>query len=355
MGSAKASGNYNLAVAHFGSPYITVYPFSTTTGFGTKYANPSTLPNVNTDGCYSVSFSPTGSDIAVTHDASPYFSVYRFTSGSGFGAKYSDPGSPPETDVIDVKFSPSGNDLIFSYFGSPALISYAFTSGSGIGSRLVSDPSPAISNLTYTLDINPAGNVVIASQLSQFSSVTSAIIAYPFTSGTGFGTKFSDPSSPTTGQGSLAVAFSPLGNSVALTSDTAPGLQAYVWSNGFGSKYTDPSTFTSAGAGSICYSPSGNEIAVISEDSPYIHVFPFSASTGFGTKYSNPAILPVSASISITGIKFSPDGKSIAMATDSSPYINVWGFQTEVGFGTKFSNPSTLPTGLAFGIAFSPN
>jgi hypothetical protein len=32
----------DIAVAHFTSPYISVYPWSS--GFGTKYANPSTLP-----------------------------------------------------------------------------------------------------------------------------------------------------------------------------------------------------------------------------------------------------------------------------------------------------------------------
>jgi len=32
----------SIGVAHGGSPFVTAYPF--TAGFGTKYANPATLP-----------------------------------------------------------------------------------------------------------------------------------------------------------------------------------------------------------------------------------------------------------------------------------------------------------------------
>ena len=45
--------SFDLAVGHYSSPYISVYPWSS--GFGTKYANPSTLPTGNGRG---VAFSP---------------------------------------------------------------------------------------------------------------------------------------------------------------------------------------------------------------------------------------------------------------------------------------------------------
>ena len=34
----------DIAVAHAGSPYVTAYPWTPGSGFGTKYPNPSTLP-----------------------------------------------------------------------------------------------------------------------------------------------------------------------------------------------------------------------------------------------------------------------------------------------------------------------
>jgi hypothetical protein len=54
----------------------------------------------------------------------------------------------------------------------------------------------------------------------------------------------------------------------------------------------------------------------------------------------------------VNGVTFSPDGNNIAVAFEASPYIAVYPWSS--GFGTKYSNPSTLPTGDGFGIAFSP-
>ena len=45
-GAAGAGGPYSgdIAVGHYVSPYISVYPWTSGTGFGTKYSDPSTLP-----------------------------------------------------------------------------------------------------------------------------------------------------------------------------------------------------------------------------------------------------------------------------------------------------------------------
>jgi hypothetical protein len=68
----------DIAVASYPSPRVFVYPWSS--GFGTKYTNPSTLP---AGSGYGVSFSPDGSLIAVAHNDSPYVSVYPWSSGLG--------------------------------------------------------------------------------------------------------------------------------------------------------------------------------------------------------------------------------------------------------------------------------
>jgi hypothetical protein len=53
------------------------------------------------------------------------------------------------------------------------------------------------------------------------------------------------------------------------------------------------------------------------------------------------------------GISFSSDGASLAIATnDISPYITAYPWSS--GFGTKYANAATLPTGNARGVAFSP-
>ena len=58
-----------LAVAHGGSPYITIYNTST----WTKLANPSVLPSNTANGC---AFSPDGTLLAVAHGGSPYITIY---------------------------------------------------------------------------------------------------------------------------------------------------------------------------------------------------------------------------------------------------------------------------------------
>jgi hypothetical protein len=71
-----------VAVAHNTSPYITAYPWSGS-GFGAKFSNPATLPSGSGRG---VAFSPAGDAVAVAHLSSPYITAYPW-SGSGFGDK----------------------------------------------------------------------------------------------------------------------------------------------------------------------------------------------------------------------------------------------------------------------------
>jgi hypothetical protein len=86
-GVAFSPSGANIAVAHFTSPFISVYPWSP--GFGTKYANPATLPQ---QPGYQPAF--TGTDIAVAHGGgNPYIVAYPFSSG--FGTKYADPATLP--------------------------------------------------------------------------------------------------------------------------------------------------------------------------------------------------------------------------------------------------------------------
>lgn len=44
----------------------------------------------------------------------------------------------------------------------------------------------------------------------------------------------------------------------------------------------------------------------------------------------------------------------IALAHSTSPYISAYPWSSTSGFGTKYANPATTPTGLATGVAFSP-
>jgi hypothetical protein len=88
-------------------------------------------------------------------------------------------------------------------------------------------------------------------------------------------------------------------------------------------------------------------IAVAHYTSPYITAYPWSSS-GFGTKFTNPATLPTGSG---NAVAFSGDGTAIAVAHVNSPYITAYPWSSS-GFGTKFTNPTTLPTGDGYGVAF---
>ena len=91
-------------------------------------------------------------------------------------------------------------------------------------------------------------------------------------------------------------------------------------------------------------------VAVGYNTSPFVSVYPWS-SVGFGTKFPDPATTPTGTG---NGVAFSPSGTEFAVAHSTSPFVSAYPWSGS-GFGTKFTNPATLPTGIGNGVAFSPN
>ena len=117
-GSAAAAGGGGgatgtvVAVGHTTDPFVSVYDWDS--GFGSKYSDPSTKPAGTGRG---VAFSPDGNNIVIAHFTSPYVSAYPFSS-SGFGSKYSDPSTTPTGNGLAVAFTPDGNDVAITGFGT---------------------------------------------------------------------------------------------------------------------------------------------------------------------------------------------------------------------------------------------
>ena len=131
---------------------------------------------------------------------------------------------------------------------------------------------------------------------------------------------------------------------------------AYGWSaSGFGTRYAAASTLlpTSAQQFDIDFAPASNAVAVSHYRSPYITVTGFSGS-GFGTKYANPVPVPGSGATSVGAntVKFSPDGNYIACGTTTSPFVHVYPWSIASGFGTKLTNPATIPTTQVYNCAW---
>ena len=325
-----------IAVAHTGSPHISAYPWSRN-GFGTKYADPATLPaSTGND----VTFSPSGNAIAVAHSTTPFVSAYAW-SGSGFGTKFADPATLPTGTGQDVAFNPAGNAIAVAHTTTPFISAYPW-SGSGFGTKFA-DPATLPTGTGQGVAFNPAGDAIAVAHLT-----TPFISVYPW-SGSGFGVKFTNPATlpPNTGNG---VAFNPAGDAIAVAHGSSPFISVYPWSGaGFGTKFADPATLPASTGNGVAFNPAGDAIAVAHSTTPFISVYPWSVS-GFGTKFANPVTLPASTG---NGVAFNPAGDAIAVAHVSSPNVTAYPWSGS-GFGAKYANPATLPPNTGNGVAFNP-
>jgi hypothetical protein len=92
------------------------------------------------------------------------------------------------------------------------------------------------------------------------------------------------------------------------------------------------------------------QIGLATTASPYINAYAWSSGNGFGAKYANPATLPTGIGY---GVAFAPDGNAIAVSHATSPRVTAYPWSA-AGFGTKYTNPATLPAGEGLAVAFSP-
>jgi hypothetical protein len=126
-GGKTIQGSSYMAVGHDITPFISTYAWSDSTGFGSKYSNPATLP---TAAVYGTSFNPTNTALSVAMDASPFVSIYPW-SASGFGTKYTNPATLPTASAVVTTWSSNGNDVFYATQDATRIFAYPFSSGFG--------------------------------------------------------------------------------------------------------------------------------------------------------------------------------------------------------------------------------
>jgi WD40 repeat protein len=322
------AGTTILALAHEGSPYVSVYKWDG--GFGTKYANPSTLPPGNLRG---MDWHPEANAIALGGDSSPYINAYSWDMDTGFGSKYSNPSTLPPSGGRGCSFSPDGNYLAFAHEQSPTVTVWNWSSG--FGSK-VSNPSTNIDATSCDdVEFSPNGSYIgIAGRGTQ-------VQAYGWSNGWG-GTRYL---SAGCGGQINNVSWHPDSNVLAAAHFGNTGQSAFAYSgSGFGSKYSDPSGQTN-NAWAIQFHPDGDAIVVGHTVSPYVSAWAWS--NGWGSKYSNPSTAILDTGF---GLGWTADGKDLAVGFNGSPYVHVYAWSS--GFGSKYANPSTLPTGRVWKCKF---
>lgn len=323
------------------TPFLYAIPWDNSTGFGSKYADPASVPGAG----LSCAFTPAGDAILIAQTASPFIAGYPFSKVGGFGAKYSNPASLPPNSATRIAIAPSGAAVVVpNAVTSPYISGYPFNSTTGFGPKY-SNPGSALPNTANGAAFNPAGSVVGVA-----STGTPYIHAYAWTDGSGFGSKYSNPSSLPPGNCN-AIAFSPGGGAVIVTSITTPFVVAYRWDNttGFGSQYSNPASPPPGNAFDVSFTPDGSYVIVTSSSAtPFFAIYNWSDATGFGDRVTTPADLPNSG----RGAAISAAFSMVIGAIASSPLIGYTGIQLPANTVAPSCAPSSGTVADTF--TFSP-
>jgi hypothetical protein len=320
----------------------TTSPFTVTGTFASNQAYTFTISATNKFGTSSASSASNSvtplipSYIAVATEFSPWRDIYPWSNATGFGTRYANSSAGQAFRSTDITFSPSSDTIITTSTGPN--YAYAFPwSASGFGTQY---GSPSLPNQTNGVAFNPAGNVVAFGYVGG-----SRATVYPWNPG--FGTAYSTPFLGRDGQ---RLTFSPSGNAIAITVDNASEpLKAFPWSNstGFGTRYAEvPAQTPAYGAGSgLAFNSAGNTISFAHQSMQRVSTFPWNP--GVGTKYADPSPALTNAG---SDVAFNPAGNVIAVTGQDSPYFNAWPWGP--GYGTKYTSPGNRPTGGAYGVKF---
>jgi hypothetical protein len=232
--------------------------------------------------------------------------------------------------------------------GASGSLTYTATSTPGSFTNTGSSSPIVVSGLTngtqYTFKVKATNSLGYVSPDSAASASTGTAVPGAPTIGTAVA-----------GSGNASIAFTPPANTGGLTitgytatsspgSITGTAASSPVTVSGLtnGTFYTFTVVATNA-VGNSSPSATSNSVLVGKPAivmglgiSPYVEGYELNTTDNtFGTKLSNPGILPSSA---ITSIAFSPDAKSVALAgVFNSPLVYAWAG----GLGTKYSDPST--------------
>ena len=143
--------------------------------------------------------------------------------------------------------------------------------------------------------------------------------------------------------------FGSLGTSVIRVRTDSPYQDSYPFSaaTGFGTRYANPVTALTTNPGSLAVNTAGT--AVLIGQGYASAAYPWSP--GYGTKFAAPATGPSTDS---TGAAFNSLDDAVATAGfRNPPQIDAWAWNNASGFGTKFAQPSPSFLGNSQTVTFT--
>ena len=305
--------------------------------------------------------------IAVISRQSPYIFAYPFGQ-TGAGAKSGNPASIPstsagggvgwgnlESSILPVLFSATTT--------TPFVNAYPWSTSTGSIGTKYTDPG-TLATAAYGIKNFTITGSAVATTVA--TNATPYIHAYEMTT-TGWGTKVSNPSTLPTGSAWGVEATPATANTkyVGVVHNTTPFISVYEFGDpkpyGFQTKITNPGTLPSStsGGGGLLFNGNNSAMVVASSTTPFIHAYAMTksgpgATLSFGTKASDPGSLPSSSS---WALDFTRNESHIGVVHDTSPFLSIypWTNGSPPVLGTKIANPSTFPGGNGYGIAFTPD
>lgn len=336
------SPTMSVVVGNDTSPYVSAYPWTDASGFGTKFSNP-TASGIT---AYTVDFNVGATYVIAAAFAGNNFDIWPWSHSTGFGTRVAAPATLPPNYGYSANFSAQGTSIAVGSSTTQFITVYPFSAGA-VGTKYANPSTLPAIGAVQDVAFSAAGTeIVLAGDTSPF------IAAYSYTAGTGFGAKLT---SPTLGGQAKGLAFTSTGPTLAVAGYMTGSTATYPWStSGFGTVYSTPGTGISSLGLSAGWDPTGVNVAFGSFASPWVQVYQFTTASGFGTKYSNPATTPTGNGNSVA---FSGTGNSIVVGHSTTPFVTGYPFSKAqsptfgTGFGTKFTNPATLPTGNVYGVS----
>lgn len=326
----------SVAVSNSFSEVAVVYKH-TSSSFGQKYSI--IPPTTNAESDLSTDFHPNKSVVFYSTDRDDIIWAMGINN-EGFTTKFTAPATLPTFGSggnTYVKVSPSGNAVIFLNSSNLLVQSYAWTSN-GWGTKNA-NAATNLNGTPYSIDFSQAGTTIAIS-----TNTTPFLNAYAWTGST-VGTKYANPASIPPSRPN-SVHYTRLGGSwphgdILLALNASPFIAAYSTdSNGqIAFAVNSPSSLPPGAAYSVhaqnFYNPG---VALAHNLAPFVSMWEYFGGEGWGTRAANPA-----SSLSSVGraVRFSADSSSLIVSTGSSPFIH--GYSIAGAFGTKFSNPVSLP------------
>lgn len=205
----------------------------TGTAWGTTYIQPATQPG---DNVVATKFSFDGDYAFASDAASPYIFAYPWTQASGFGTKKANPTTLPTAAVYSI--DTQEEEIVLAQGASPYISAYPFISSWG---TKYANPVTLPTGFGQDVSFSGTGHVAIAHQNSPY------VTAYPFSSG--FGTKYANPATAIPGSAGGIDFSPDQKNIIVGTGGDSPYMQMYSWSSGWGTKYANPAVLPSNGNG----------------------------------------------------------------------------------------------------------